>query len=499
MYIIPQNIDPNKIFITNRSNLEGRLDSAYYKNEFQIIENRFNNCEYEVVPFKKLIRAIINGFDFRNYSDDGIPYIKVANVKQGSFDFSKLQYINFNLNDLSKNIQLKKGNLLLTRKGTFGNALSLKSDYNYIISSEIFYIILNQGLIVSKYLEIFLNSNVGQKQLLRHSIGAIMGSLSQDAIKSLKIPLPPLDVQQEIINSYESAYKQKEKKESEAKELLKSIDLYLLNELGITLPEKDNTLKNRVFITQLKEVTGGRFDPKLYDKTTTSLKQAIKDIDLEKFKVEKLRTFIVQSFAGDWGIEDNEENYSQEYEKCLVIRATEFDNDFNLNLDNSRVKFRLIKKDKISKIDIQENDLLIEKSGGSPDQPVGRIAILTKDILDKNKICYSNFIHKIRINSSILNPEYLFCYLKTIHNIKLTESMQSQTNGIRNLIMQNYFNQDIVVPILPNGDFDLEKQYEIANHIQGLRAKAMLLQQEAQKILDNAKKQVEQMILGNVS
>ncbi|MDG4653566.1 hypothetical protein, partial [Chryseobacterium arthrosphaerae] len=83
--------------------------------------------------------------------------------------------------------------------------------------------------------------------------------------------------------------------------------------------------------------------------------------------------------------------------------------------------------------------------------------------------------------------------------IKLTESMQSQTNGIRNLIMQNYFNQDIVVPILPNGDFDLEKQYEIANHIQGLRAKAMLLQQEAQKILDNAKKQVEQMILGNVS
>ncbi|MDG4655316.1 hypothetical protein, partial [Chryseobacterium arthrosphaerae] len=203
-------------------------------------------------------------------------------------------------------------------------------------------------------------------------IGAIMGSLSQDAIKSLKIPLPPLDVQQEIINSYESAYKQKEKKESEAKELLKSIDLYLLNELGITLPEKDNTLKNRVFITQLKEVTGGRFDPKLYDKTTTSLKQAIKDIDLEKFKVEKLRTFIVQSFAGDWGIEDNEENYSQEYEKCLVIRATEFDNDFNLNLDNSRVKFRLIKKDKISKIDIQENDLLIEKSGGSPDQPVGR-------------------------------------------------------------------------------------------------------------------------------
>ncbi len=158
-----------------------------------------------------------------------------------------------------------------------------------------------------------------------------------------------------------------------------------------------------------------------------------------------------------------------------------------MKLDNSRLKYRLIHNDKLAKIDIQENDLLIEKSGGSKDQPVGRISILRKNILENNTICYSNFIHKIRVSEEI-NPEYLFCFLKTVHNIKLTDAMQSQTNGIRNLIMNNYFNQEIPVP-------PLGKQEEIATHISGLRDLAKKLQTEATTVLSTAKQTVEQMIL----
>jgi len=42
----------------------------------------------------------------------------------------------------------------------------------------------------------------------------------------------------------------------------------------------------------------------------------------------------------------------------------------------------------------------------------------------------------------------------------------------------------------------LEKQNEIANHIQAIRTKAKALQQEAVQLLNEAKKQVEQMIIG---
>ena len=253
-----------------------------------------------------------------------------------------------------------------------------------------------------------------------------------------------------------------------------------------------------MFLTNLSEVTGKRIDPKGYDIKTKLLKSSIDNIDSKKFIVQPLKSFIIQSIAGNWGIDENEEiEESEEYQKCLVIRATEFDNQYNLNLDNSRVKYRLIKKSILSKINLKENDLLIEKSGGSPDQPVGRIAIITQNIIKDNILCYSNFIHKIRVDNKKINPKYLFCFLKMMHNIRLTETMQSQTNGIRNLIMSTYLNQNIVIPISENGIIDIQKQTEIANRITAIREEAKKLQLEAINTLETAKRNIEQMILGN--
>ena len=253
-----------------------------------------------------------------------------------------------------------------------------------------------------------------------------------------------------------------------------------------------------MFLTNLSEVTGKRIDPKGYDIKTKLLKSSIDNIDLKKFIALPLKSFIIQSITGNWGIDENEEvEENEEYQKCLVIRATEFDNQYNLNLDNSRVKYRLIKKSILSKIDLKENDLLIEKSGGSPDQPVGRIAIITQNIIKDNILCYSNFIHKIRVDNKKINPEYLFCFLKVMHNIRLTEAMQSQTNGIRNLIMNSYLNQNIVISVSENGKIDIQKQTEIANRITTIREEAKKLQLEAINTLETAKKNIEQMILGN--
>ncbi len=154
------------------------------------------------------------------------------------------------------------------------------------------------------------------------------------------------------------------------------------------------------------------------------------------------------------------------------------------------MKYRLINDIKLSITNTKENDLLIEKSGGSQDQPVGRIAIITKNVIKRtDSIHYSNFVQKIKINESQVSPSYLFCFLKTIHSIGLTDSMQSQTNGIRNLIMSNYFSQSIPLP-------PLQKQTAIAKHITAIRNQAKQLQQQAQAELAQAKKQVEAMILG---
>ena len=50
--------------------------------------------------------------------------------------------------------------------------------------------------------------------------------------------------------------------------------------------------------------------------------------------------------------------------------------------------------------------------------------------------------------------------------------MQTQTNGIRNLIMQEYFTQTILLP-------EPKKQEEIAIHAAQMRKRAFELQMEA--------------------
>ena len=215
----PENTLKNRMFKSILSKLSGnRMDCYYYFTED--VETQINNGLYKSANFSSLFNSLINGFDFRDYKESGTPYIKVANVRKGEFDFSKMQFIELDSTGISKAIQLKKGNILLTRKGTFGYTLCLENDFDYVISSEIFYIELKHEILNSKYLEIFFNSVMGQKQFDRVKIGAIMGSLSQEAVKSLRIPLPPLTKQIEIANHITAIRQQAQQLKGQTKEAL---------------------------------------------------------------------------------------------------------------------------------------------------------------------------------------------------------------------------------------------------------------------------------------
>ena len=500
MYTISKYINPNKVFIINRSELEGKFEVSYYQPEIKkledIIRSKTNRRlkDFAVKLASGATPSVTEEEKFYSDSVKGIPFLRVQNLQiNGKLNTEDVKFINIQTHqNYLKRSQVKEGDLLVKITGVGRMAIaSVAPDGFEGNTNQHMVVIKTNGKKESEYLANYLNLDIIEKLATRRATGGTRPALDYPALKSIPI------IENIDFSILEKAEIQKQQKETQAKELLASIDTYLLKELGITLPEKESSLQSRIFRTMYSEVSGGRIDPKLYDNTTIGLKNAIKNVDSAKFKALPLKYFISQSFAGDWGFDENEsaELDLDKYEKCLVIRATEFDNDFNLKLENSRVKYRLIKKVKLQKIDIQKNDLIIEKSGGSPDQPVGRIALITEDILKNNMICYSNFIHKIRVDSDLLNPEYLFYFLKTIHNIKLTEAMQSQTNGIRNLIMHTYFNQTIVVPIKKDGSFDIQKQTEIANHIQAIRGKAKQLHEEAKTLLENAKKEVEMMIL----
>src|SRR5205807_1910135 len=109
----------------------------------------------------------------------------------------------------------------------------------------------------------FLGSTVGRMQidcLSRQIIG--MTNINAEEIKLIKIPVPPIEVQKQIIKKFEAAYNAKRAKEAEAKSLLDGIDAYLLERLGIETPAAVET--KRFFYRKLSEITGSRFDANSY-------------------------------------------------------------------------------------------------------------------------------------------------------------------------------------------------------------------------------------------
>lgn len=163
--------------------------------------------------------------------------------------------------------------------------------------------------------------------------------------------------------------------------------------------------------------------------------------------------------GGDWG---KEPEYSgDDYVLVNCIRGSEIKEW--LTNKGKNASLRKIKKNSLAKRKLQEGDILIEISGGGPEQPVGRTILIDKVALSLNndipKIC-TNFLRLVRPTSKI-NPKYLNLYLNLFYESGEVAKYQGGSNNLRNLKFDDYVK--IVVPIVP-----LPEQHAIVAKIEAL-------------------------------
>lgn len=127
-----------------------------------------------------------------------------------------------------------------------------------------------------------------------------------------------------------------------------------------------------------------------------------------------------------------------------VIRNTNFAKDGIL--DDSDIAYLDVEAKKYAKRRLQFGDLILEKSGGGPKQPVGRVILFDKTEGDYS---FSNFTAAIRINDPLtLDHSYLHRYLHWLYLSGVTEGMQSHSTGIRNLNGDAYKEINVSYPPL---------------------------------------------------
>lgn len=129
-----------------------------------------------------------------------------------------------------------------------------------------------------------------------------------------------------------------------------------------------------------------------------------------------------------------------------VIRNTNFTKDGTLDL--SEIAVLDVEAKQFQKRKLEFGDLILEKSGGGPKQPVGRIALF-EEVSDLFTL--SNFTSALRVvDPHLLDFRFLHKFLYWKYLSGATASMQSHSTGIRNLNADAYKAIEVDFPPLPN-------------------------------------------------
>ena len=447
-YQVPEHISKDKIFIVKKSEIEGRLEPNFYKPSIATLERKLRSLS------SKRLRSYAQSFaggatpskreSEKYYSDSqiGIPFLRVQNLQtNGELSLNECIYINEEThNGLLKRSQVSEGDLLVKITGVGRMAIASVAPKGFVGNTNQHMVVIKTGdSSISKYLAHYLNLDIIEQIASRHSTGGTRPALDYPSLKNIPI-IEGLD-----FSIIDNAIRVKKTKENEAQQLLESIDEYLLNELGITIPYVNNELKNRIFFSSFSKIEGNRIDPtySLYlDKNALST-------EYENTNLRSIAHIVKGNALSSSNVEDGD----------IPVIAGGQTSPYNHNHSN-----------------FEGNVITVSASGAYAgyvwyhDYPVYATDCCV--IYSKNE---SRFITK-----------YLF------------EVLKFQQMGIYRLqtgaAQPHVYPADLQMLNIPV--ISTDKQQEIVDYIADIRTRAKALQAEGKAILEDAKCNVEQMIMG---
>ena len=314
------------------------------------------------------------------------------------------------------------------------------ANFDGVCSTEFHILDIKDKLeILPKYLSIYLSSNTVVTHLTNIMGGNTLPRIQRSDLENLQIPLPPMKIQQEIADIMDHAYTEKQRLESEARELLNSIDSYVMDKLGIEQTQQITTT-NKWFTVKASDIRGNRWDPRniLIDSNIQSI-----------FDILPLGELITVSSG----------------------KICKF------NKDRNKLSYKVYGANGVigsfSEYNIKKDTLLIGRVGS-----VGSLKITPENIWATDNVLIVSF------KNTKLYQNYLYYYLQSIN-------LSNYAIGSNQPVISGQRLYEIPIPLPP-----IEIQKEIALECETRRNTAQENQKLAQDILAKAKADVEKMLFG---
>ncbi len=436
-----------------------RLDSNYFKKEYLYEESLIRRMEYtKLIKYGVALRSF-GAYSLNNnvtYLDEGIPFIRGVNMKQGYISFNNMIFISNEANSLLWKSEIKPEMVLLSMSGTVGDVAIASKYWDYPINSnQDIAKIDTKGGLNPYYLYVFLLTKYGQNYLVREARGSVQQHVFLSQIEQFDIPRLSKEFVitiQHLIEKIEATQKASEISYDNAENLL-------LKELGIKdyLPSTQN-----VNVKYFKDsfLATGRLDAEYYQPKYDDLFSLLDSYSGGLTTIGNLASDILN------GAEVRE----YQPEGVAYLRVGDLK---NLDIDaDSVVRIDPVSAMKgLEKIDLQAGDVLVSRSGS--------LAVTAVVEPEWENALISSHLIRIRIADKRINPYYLALYLSTLPG--KMQIQQWSNGGVQPEISQPAL-KSIVVPILAQS---------AQQEIRALILEARKLRALSASLLETAKRAVE--------
>lgn len=386
----------------------------------------------------KDIGKVKNGFAFKSkdFTEHGVPIIKIKNVKPGNINFNELSFVSPTVAAKAEKFRIQKNDILITMSGNridgspdtwVGKVAMFKKEGHYLLNQRVGIIELNSKEINPDFLTYVLSSYQYQHHFINkaNSSGG-QANISPEIIHQTRFFAPDLPTQTAIA------------------EILSSLDdkIELNNQINQNLEALAQAIFKRWFVDfEFPNESGQPYKSSGGEMVESELGEIPKG--WSPIPIGQLFESVI---GGDWGQEQPDLEHT---EMCYVIRGTDIpvlESGYS-----SGVPFRAIRPSKASQRLLNEGDIVIEISGGSKDQPTGRSILITAEILKRlePQSIPASFCRKVRPKAGF--SEFLAAHLTKIYSEGKTWTYQNQSTGISNFQFK-YFEKAELIPLPPNHD-----------------------------------------------
>lgn len=478
-------MNEDRFFKVNWGMLRDRLDPLPFQSSFFLRRLLDHGC-HEFVRFSSIAGGFGNGFPLgrEEQADEttNVVQLRPTNMDaEGRWLFEKVTFVEDSAVPPSAK-EIAPGEIVFNNTNSqqlVGKSAVWDASFGerVLLSNHMTQIVMNSGYDAEVYAYIL---NIYRRNRVFYNLATNWNNQSGfagDRLRSLPMPKLSASDQLQLAERIGDSREQSRKKLAEADALLASVDDYLLSELSIVLPpEPENTIGNRMFRTKASDLGGWRFDPLFHSFT---LWHAIEASPTPSAHLGRYCRLAKTGFAAGGNMQLHNDD------GIIQIRPTNIGSDRQLKFDRNVYLDRSILAERPTDV-LQRKEVLFNNTNSQ--EQVGKTAYFD---IDGSFVC-SNHITRIATNEAKLLPEYLTAVLNTYQRLKVFYSICTNWNN------QSGVNVDLLrkltIPI-PS----IEKQRDIAREVSATFDQANILRQGAADELDQAKADIEAIMLGDAA